>query len=282
MTKAFCPGHITCFFSPVITGDPLTTGSLGAGIRLDKGATVTLEERRDKKIIATADGKECAAAIAKDAVRHLMPDRGFDILIGNDLPVSQGLGMSAASAVASALCVAAMFGMDDHDAYVAAHIAEVRNGGGLGDVSGIMGGRQTVRVSAGIPPYGRTIDTGLRMRLTVAVLSGGVDTKDVLSDDAAIERIKRAGAECVNEYIARPHEKRLYGISAKFMNAAGLGTERVREALSALAAYPASMCMLGNSIFTNASAPEVKDALGAGVTAFPCRSGGGPKVIRKA
>ena len=222
MTKAFCPGHITCFFSPVITGDPMTTGSLGAGIRLDKGATVTLEERRDKKIIATADGKECDAVIAKDAIRHLIQDRGFDIFIDNDLPVSQGLGMSAASAVASALCVTAMFGMDDHEAYVAAHIAEVRNGGGLGDVPGIMGGRQAVRVSAGIPPYGRTIDTGLKMRLTVTVLSGGIDTKDVLSDAAMVERIKRAGAECVSEYIAAPGEKRLYEISARFMNASGL------------------------------------------------------------
>jgi pantoate kinase len=56
MSKAFCPGHITCFFHPVRTDDVLTTGSRGAGIRLSKGAFVTLEERSDPKVEITMDG----------------------------------------------------------------------------------------------------------------------------------------------------------------------------------------------------------------------------------
>ena len=48
---AFCPGHITGFFVPKKHhDDPLKSGSLGAGICVDKGAitTVTITEGKKK------------------------------------------------------------------------------------------------------------------------------------------------------------------------------------------------------------------------------------------
>ncbi|MDR2866270.1 MAG: pantothenate kinase [Methanomassiliicoccaceae archaeon] len=283
MTKAFCPGHITCFFSPVRTDDVMTTGSLGAGIRLDKGVNVTLEERRDKRMEATINGKECDAAISKDTVRSLAPGRGFDMTIECELPISQGMGTSAAGAIAAGLCVTEMLGTEEHDAYVAAHIAEVRNGGGLGDVAGIMGGRQAVRVRAGIQPHGRVIDTGIGMNITVAVLGDKMMTKDVLSDPASMERIKAEGVRCVNEYMNSQTEKMLYRLSSGFTDSSGLATKEVRHALSLLRKnHAASMCMLGNSIFTNASEQQARKLLGDHVDILSLSTGGGPRVIRKA
>ncbi|MDR0791537.1 MAG: pantothenate kinase [Methanomassiliicoccaceae archaeon] len=283
MTKAFCPGHITCFFSPVRTGYVMTTGSIGAGIRLDKGCTVTLEERRDVKMVTIMDGKPAEARISEGTVRALVPGRGFDMIIENDLPVSQGMGMSAAGAIAAGLCASAIAGREEHDAYTEAHIAEVTKGGGLGDVAGILGGRQPIRVRAGIQPFGRTVDTGMDINMTVAVFGERMDTGKVLSDHTAIERITAIGERCVTEYMNSQTEKMLYAVSERFSDSVRLGTKEVTSALSLLRKEnSASMCMLGNSIFTDADEERVRELLGD-VTMISCSSGAeGPRLIRKA
>ena len=286
MIKAFCPGHITCFFSPVITGDPMTTGSLGAGIRLNKGVTVTIEGRAgNRKTRITMDGEDCPnAKITEYVVNALGPDKIFDITIENELPLSQGMGMSAAGAVALGLCITSLKNMDPEDAYKTAHIAEVELGGGLGDVAGITGGKQPVRIKAGVPPFGRTVDTGIDMRLSIIVLGPKMDTCNVISDNAAMKKISEFGKECVNRYIARPSEKALYEISSEFSKHIGLESKAVKRALSELRkkGHAASMCMLGNSIFTNAEEDEVHDILGD-VNVISCVSGGnGPMTTRRA
>ena len=284
MTKAFCPGHITCFFSPALSNDVLTSGSLGAGIRLNKGVTVTAEERRDAEIKITMDGAECNAPVSRRVAELMAPGRGFDIIIENDLPVSQGFGMSAAGAVAAGICLGCVIGAEEFSAYKAAHTAELENKSGMGDVAGIMGGRQPVRVKAGIPPFGRVTDTGIEMKVTVAVLGPPLRTGSVLNDNAAMQRIRDAGERCVRGYTDRPSEAYLYDLSSSFSEYIGLETEDVKEALSLLRkTNRASMCMLGNSIFTDACADDVRKILGNDTEVFECIScAEGPRLIRKA
>jgi pantoate kinase len=283
MTKAFCPGHITCFFSPELTNDVLTSGSLGAGIRLDKGVTVTAEERRDIEIRITMDGAECNAPVSRRVAEIMVPGRGFDIIIENDLPVSQGFGMSAAGAVAAGLCISCITGAEEFNAYKAAHTAELENKSGMGDVAGIMGGRQPVRVKSGIPPFGRVTDTGIEMKVTVAVLGPPLRTGSVLNDSTTMHRIQKIGERCVRDYMDRPSEAYLYDLSSSFSENIGLETADVREALSLLRKNNrASMCMLGNSIFTDACADSVRKILGSDTEVIECVScAEGPKIIRK-
>ena len=47
MISSFCPGHVSCVFQPITSFDAMATGSRGIGIRLNKGATATVEERDD-------------------------------------------------------------------------------------------------------------------------------------------------------------------------------------------------------------------------------------------
>ena len=283
MTKAFCPGHITCFFSPVLTDDAMTTGSIGAGIRLNKGVFVTVEERCDRKVSIMMDGKECEARITAAAIGEMVSGKGFDVTVENELPVSQGMGMSAAGAIAAALCISSLTGTDEYDAYRAAHIAEVRNGGGLGDVAGIMGGCQPIRVKAGLPPFGRVIDSGIGMDMTIVILGGKIDTSGILSDRERMRNITVPGIGCVNEFVNSQTEKMLYTLSSRFSESAGLETKEVSEALSKLRKdHTASMCMLGNSVFTNADGTAVKEILGDGVQTISCSSGSeGPKIISR-
>jgi len=283
MTKAFCPGHISCFFVPVMTDDVLTTGSLGAGIRLDKGVIVTVEERNDTNVRIIMDGAERKAKVSGHVIRTMAPGEGFDVTVENELPVSQGMGMSAAGAIAAGLCVASLKGIDESEAYKAAHIAEVMNGGGLGDVAGILGGKQPVRTKAGIPPFGNVIDTGIDMNVSIVILGPKMSTGNVLSDKEAMKRISAAGMRCVDAYAEHPSESLLYELSSNFSGLAGLETKEIGRSLKLLRkGHMASMCMLGNSIFTNAGADEVQRILGD-VPVISCVSGGsGPKVIRKA
>jgi pantoate kinase len=282
MTKAFCPGHISCSFSPVYTNNVITTGSVGIGIRLNKGVTVTIEERSDGKTKIIMDGIESDAKITKHVINSLSPDRGYDVIVENQLPVSQGMGMSAAGAVAVGLCVTSVTGADEYEAYKAAHIAEVLCGGGLGDVAGITGGRTPVRVKAGLQPYGRTIDTELDINLTVAVLGPKIPTIGILSDKAAVNAVVDAGIISVNEFIDTRTEKKLYEAASKFSSAAGFETNEVKNALSLLRKdHEASMCMLGNSIFTNASEDIVRNTLSNAEIFSLHSSTDGPRVIRK-
>ena len=284
MTRAFCPGHITCFFSPVVTDDPITTGSVGAGIRLNKGVLVTIEERTDRTVSVTADGKRTETKLFQDVIGTLAPGRGFDVTVDNQLPVSQGMGMSAAGAVAAGLCASVFSEKNEFDAYKAAHIAELRNKSGMGDVAGILGGRQPIRVSAGLPPFGRTIDTGLRMNVTIAVLGPKISTDTVLSNGEVMRKISAAGKECVNSYLNIRTERALYELSSRFSSSVGLETAEIKDALSLLRKdHGASMCMLGNSIFTNASEKTAIEVLGADAHVISCSSGAeGPKIIRRA
>jgi len=257
--KAFSPGHLTCFFQPVRDQNILKTGSKGAGIKLSLGTDVTVEENVHGTNVIM-DGELSEARITRRVLEILAPDRNFDVMIENQLPVSQGLGMSAAGALAAALCVSEMIGKDTNEAVKAAHIAEVEGKGGLGDVSGLMGnGHIPFRITAGLPPHGNVIGTGKRMRITIAVLSGKLETKNVLEDKTKMSMISIAGRTAVEAYQKDTSINSLFSISRNFSKVIGLESKEMSIALSMF--DEAGMCMLGNSIFTTAPADEVSDAL---------------------
>ncbi|MDD2779052.1 MAG: pantothenate kinase [Candidatus Methanomethylophilaceae archaeon] len=261
MTEAFCPGHITLFFSPRRTGDILRSGSVGAGIKTALGANVAVEERRDSRISVSLDGADSDAPVTAAAVAALAPGRGFDISIECGLPVSQGFGMSAAGTIAAGTCVCDIVGRDPYEAFPAAHIAEIENGGGLGDVAAIMcQGHQPTRESAGLPPHGKVTDSGLSFDLTIAVVGPPISTARVLSDPLTEARIKGSGDRCLRSYVNNRTESSLFALAREFSRAAGLESAAVTEALSLLPGRSA-MCMLGYSIITTASAEEVRALL---------------------
>lgn len=276
MASAFCPGHITCFFTPA--GDPsadlLMRGSLGAGIRTSLGASAEVSERSGTRTVM--DGSECELAVTSHVLELLAPGRGFDVSVENGLPCGEGFGMSAAGAVAVALAVADICGTDRQAAFEAAHKAEILGGGGLGDVSALYClGHQPVRVKEGIPPYGKVISTGVVFsHLTVAVLGPKIHTGSVLGDPVRSAAISDAGSRAVADYLGRPGLDALYALSNRFSAEAGVECAEVSGALAKLHAegFRAAMCMLGNSIFTDATEEEAESLLGPKARVFACAS----------
>lgn len=273
MISAFCPGHITCFFQPITSLDPLGAGSRGAGIRLSLGTTVEVAPVQGNDIATKVNDGTGSDSIIRRAVRAIDPIGGYEIDVKHGLPVGQGFGMSAADAVAVSLCVCRITGRNRSEGYRAAHVADLLGGGGRGDVAGIMGKcQQPVRTVAGIPPFGKVEDFHVNVgKLTLAVLAPPMNTSDILSDREKYIDIRNAGSEAMDGFLREPSLERLFEISNEFSEKARIRSPEVDLAIGELEdrGFMASMCMLGNSIFTNAPMAETRSALG-GVWMVSC------------
>lgn len=286
MVRAFCPGHVSCIFQPVSSYDVMGTGSRGVGIRLSLGAEAEVVPRDDGEVVITMDGSPSEAPVTRDVVGSMAPGRGFDVVIENGLPVSQGFGMSAAGAIAVGLCVAELTGQTRYDAFRAAHVAEVHRGGGLGDVSAIVGGRDVpIRTVAGIPPFGSVSTAGFTVpRLTLAVLGPVMETGHVLSDPETVAVIREAAMTTMDGFMADPTYENLIVQSNLFSSATGLESDRIADVIERLSnrGYGAGMCMLGNSVFTDAPERELWSMLGRGhVRTFECSSSHREAIVRR-
>lgn len=277
MIGAFCPGHVSCVFQPISSYDTMSTGSRGVGIRLSVGARATVEERDDGAVNIWLDGVQSIAHVTRMAAEDLAPGRGFDIRIENEVPVSQGFGMSAAGALAASLCIAEMTGQSRTRAFRAAHAAEVTGGGGLGDVSAIVAGRDVpIRTVPGFPPNGTVVSAGFRIpNLTLVVLGQKLETDSVLADSRMLATIRAASADAMDSFLDDPTYENLFAVSNAFSSASGVESPAIRRARESLNArgYNAGMCMLGNSIFTDAPQEVVWSLLGRGrARTYPCSS----------
>ncbi len=277
MTSAFCPGHVSCIFQPVSSYDIMCTGSRGVGIRLSLGSRATVEPRDDGQVNIWLDGQQAIAHITRMAAERLAPGKGFDIRIENDLPVSQGFGMSASGALAAALCIAEMTGQSRTAAFSAAHAAEVNGGGGLGDVAAIVAGRDVpVRTVAGFPPHGKVVNAGFAFpTLTLAVLGPLLETDSVLGDSRMVEAIRKASAESLEGFLDDPTPENLFEMSNKFSSESDLESPAIRKTIESLKSkgYGAGMCMLGNSVFTDAPEEVLWAIFGRGrVRTYACSS----------
>lgn len=248
MITARCPGHITCFFRP-IDGPNGPVGSVGVGIRLSKGAVVSIEPRDDGDVHVIMEGEHHDAPITKRVLATLMPGIGADVTVENELPVGMGFGMTAAGAIAAGLCACEVLGLDNIEAYKTAHEAELALGGGRGDVVAIMSGYHVpVRVSAGMP--GKVIDSGLSLpTLSLSVLGPEMPTGTVLGDSVVLHRIQSAGEDLVKKFLEDPSLDGLMTLSRLFSLMAGVESPEMTEFLDAMDGK-AAMCMLGNSIFS--------------------------------
>ncbi len=277
MISVFCPGHVSCVFQPMTSFNSMGAGSRGIGIRLNKGSTATAEPRDDGVVNIYLNGVQSVAHITRMVAERLAPGKGFEIRIDNDLPVSQGFGMSAAGAIAAGLCIAELEGLSRSEAFKTAHEAEVMGGGGLGDVAAIVaGGDVPVRLVPGIPPYGKVRNAGFAIKdLTLAVIGGELRTESILGDPVVLRRIRDAAASSMDLFLQDPTYDNLYTVSNMFSEASDLESPSIRRGIQSLKdrGYRAGMCMLGNSIFTDAPEKDVWSVFGRGhVRTFRCSS----------
>jgi pantoate kinase len=261
---AFAPGHISAFFEPVYSDQNMDhLGSRGAGINISLGALSQLTVKPVSKqpiITISINGYPSNAPVTKLALKYLIGETPLRITVDTmlDLPVSQGFGMSAGGALSSTLALADLLNIPRDNAVKAAHYAEVQLRTGLGDVIASSFGGIDIRREAGLPPWGMLEHIPGKYDIVVCVIGRKIETKKILSDTTRLREIASYGRYCTKKLLEKPSIERLFSLAWDFTRKIGLADETVIQAIEAANQYGmASMCMLGNSVFSMGDTPKL-------------------------
>jgi len=241
---AFAPAHITGFFEIFLKENCEESGSRGAGLCISLGSYATAEKIYGKKTIVegnVGNGEVTSIALKKIA-------SGIRVKIKNQLPFSQGFGISASSTLSSCLAASHLLKIEKSEAIKAAHAAEVESGTGLGDVVTSLLGGMEIRLKEGLHGEIKKID--LHKKIIVAIIGEKIHTKSILRDENRRDAINDIGRECLKNITIKPDINNFFDLSLYFAENSGLMNEKMKRILKhANKIGKASMCMIGNSVF---------------------------------
>ncbi|MDD1686851.1 pantoate kinase [Methanoregula sp.] len=258
---AFCPGHISGYFKRISGNTRAGTGSIGAGIVIDKGVLAKVTASGKTSVIVNrndARGKLLERSTGSPLIVSVMDRLGVTASIVTEcqLPIGAGFGLSAAALLSTLTALNRLYSLDltDHAIALYAHEAEVEHRTGLGDVAACQGGGRVVRRGPGID--GR-IERRYDLTEPVYTISfGPIHTPTVLGSPRQMEQVASAFPRRSPKNV-----EDFFQISRQFSLHSGLATPEVRKVLELCTArdVPASMTMLGNGVF--AYGTEARDIL---------------------
>jgi pantoate kinase len=271
--RAFCPGHVTCFFS-VHTDDklpPLKQGSRGAGFSIESGVEATLTTAgpkrgagRTKKLPFALQVVDNGADVAnpgttKAALAELIAMAGPNAKVPSrlsiqnkySLPAGAGFGVSGACALSATLAAneAIGLGLDWGDCVRAAHSGEVRALTGLGDVVGQASGGLEARVREGAPPHGEIHTFDAPWSDILLYSFGARPTRAFLSKKAGRDRLNKTGVSCLKRFMDAPSLETMLRLGRGFTETLGLASPAAARLMKELdPAGSATVAMLGDSV----------------------------------
>jgi len=253
--KAFAPGNVSCVFKIVPHEDPRKMHSLGMGFTVNEGAVVQVRE--DAETAVSFNGRGIDFPTVKSVAAGLT-DKSLRVEIESSLPLGSGFGLSGASAIATAYAVNALLdlGRTPEELAMTAHVAEVENLTGLGDVCAQFHGGCLAKLRPGNPLA--AVPLPVSEQVVYCRYFGPIETRRVLSNAeqkarintaadkalAAIADLRDSGEDDFDRYIE---------VSKTFAEESGLLTDsRVRETIRRIedAGGHASMIMLGQAVFS--------------------------------
>ena len=256
--KSFVPGHITGFFEIHLSDkDPMKCGSRGAGFCIKMGVTTTvkLNEGEGQKVNIKFNGEQAENAITTIRVVELMlGSKPYDVNIDMefDLPLSQGLGMSGAGALGTAIAIDKALDLKlPQDQLVGyAHRAEVEGRTGLGDVMAQSRGGLEMRTRPGAPPFGEISVQKWDAEVLLVIIEPPLETSKIITSPERKKAINDLGGRLLEKYEAEQNPENFLKLSREFTEQTNLASEQLLEALSKVPVeYGAGMAMLGNTLF---------------------------------
>ena len=258
MAAAFAPGNVSGVFKIVRDDDPRRMHSLGMGFTVSHGVTAEVTDARATQVAFNGE------VFDFPTVRHVVDSLASDpvrVRLESELPLSGGFGLSGASALATAFAVNAAFelGLDDHAIGMAAHVAEVTNLTGLGDVCGQFRGGCLAKFVPGDPLA--SVPLPVPEQPVFYRYFSPIMTREIIGDPGHAARINAAAdaaladlgkladqqVSAFSEYVA---------VAKRFSVASGLlrhpDVKRIIADVEA-AGDAASMIMLGNAVFATAA-----------------------------
>ncbi len=254
--KAFAPGNVSGVFKIIPDEDPAKMHSLGMGFTVADGVTVTVTESESTSVHFNADPIEFATV--RTVLAKLTSAR-VRVEIETDLPLSGGFGLSGASSLATAFAVNALLdlGLSENALAMAAHVAEVENLTGLGDVAGQFNGGCLIKLVPGDPLAALSLP--VPEQIVHYRYFSAINTKDVIGNPEQRERINAAADTALIE-LARLADRdetefaSYIGVAKEFSVQSGLLLDDdVKSAIRECeqTGGTASMIMLGNAVFSD-------------------------------
>ena len=294
---AFSPGHITGFFKICGHIDPHKKGSVGCGIALDRGiySTVTpFKSAGDSSVIL--NGKAVEAKTILSAVSKLSEIAEekygsvfhFKIEENGTLPIGSGFGLSAAGTLGTAFAVneSLQLGLSRDELVEIAHVSEVSNGSGLGDVAGEALGGLVVRENPGGSKFGKFYSVPIPEKDVYCLVLGELSTKEIINDPSCIEKINAAGESALHQFLKKPTLDSFMSESLNFSKGIGLLSETAEKIIDSIDSTDGmiSQAMLGDTVFAipsdcdGANAAVLKSMKKFG-TVYECKiKAGGPYI----
>lgn len=285
--RAFAPAHITGFFEIHANDDPRRMGSTGCGIVLDRGVetAVMVDESIDQTTVKLNGSIIQEGAI--HTVVEMLTDAPVMVESTANVPIGCGFGASGAGALGAAYALNRALSLDltVEQLTETAHVAEVKNGSGLGDVMGQAHGGIVIRTRAGAPAFGEINRIPASDYKVLCIVLGEIPTKSVLEDARAVRQINSAGGGALKALLKAPTIENFMIQSREFAVETGLVSERALDIIETVESVGgmSSQAMLGDTVFaivTEESESGVREAMGkvGGVLEYSVSSCG-PKLI---
>lgn len=261
MARAFAPGNISCVFKVIPHADAARMHSLGMGFTVTEGVEVTVSEHHKTEVLF--NGQRIDFPTVRAVVNTLIQNSGIagiQVDITSPLPLGCGFGLSGAAALATAYALNELLQThkDPEELAMIAHVAEVENRTGLGDVCSQYHGGCLVKLKEGAPLVAD--------RLPIAEQPiyyryfGPIQTSKVLGNKEQTARINRAADVALNVLqtltSAKPNPELFnacFAVSKRFSVESGLLSDvQVIDTIAQIEAEGgvASMIMLGNGVFS--------------------------------
>ncbi len=261
MASAFAPGNISCVFKIIPHTDPARMHSLGMGFTITEGVQVTVSEHHQTKVLF--NGEDINFPTVRAVVNRLIQDTntaGIKVHLTSPLPLGCGFGLSGAAALATAYALNKLIGgqKENKELAMIAHVAEVENRTGLGDVCSQYHGGCLVKLREGAPLVADKLpipDQPIYYRYF-----GPIQTSEVLRDTEQTKRINRAADTALAALKKLTHSQpnpelftACFAVAKQFSVESGLLSDaRVIDTIAQIekAGGVASMIMLGNGVFS--------------------------------
>ncbi|MDD3043647.1 MAG: pantoate kinase [Methanosarcinaceae archaeon] len=259
--KAYAPGHITGFFEIHDEGsDPRRKGSTGCGLVLDSG--VITEVRVGPLVEKTEiylNGRRVEGKTTR-TVLEAITDLPVRVESRSEIPVGCGFGASGAGALGAGYTLNQALSLNlTTDALTEhAHVAEVLNRSGLGDVAAQSSGGLVIRLKPGSPEFGKIDRIPVPEARVFCIALGEISTGSVLGDPVATRAINTAGKIAMSRLLEKPTLENFMLQAKRFALDTGLLSERAEEVIEAVDTVGglASQAMLGDTVFAIPSPGE--------------------------
>lgn len=257
VAKAFAPANISLIFSVHKHKNPRWMGSTGIGLTLNKGVIVEASCVQKKSSQVFFNHKKINFKTVETVISTLTKE-SVSVDIISDFPLGAGFGISGASALATSYALNKLLKLKKtkKELAIIAHIAEIKNKTGLGDVTNQYFGGFFLKTKPS--SYFKVINISLLGLPVYWSYIGKISTKKIL-ESLGISKINKAATRQLRRVQSLINNKQIelseiFDIAYEFSYSSGLlRNKKVIQQVNKIKKNNghASMIMLGNAVISD-------------------------------